>query len=157
MPATLVIAELTFREAARRKILLAALVLGLVFLTVYGFGFNFVQRESASSGARFSRPSRRPRLRPLRYRLHRRLDRARRLVHAESDRGERGRRREPHLSRRGPVAPRRAEMQSPLVAALGFSPFTSPSVPSPLLVGYAALYAAVAFARAVREFARRDL
>ena len=42
---TLVIARLTFREAARKRILLAALVLGLVFLIVYGLGFNFVQND----------------------------------------------------------------------------------------------------------------
>ena len=34
------------------------------------------------------------------------------------------------------------EMQSPLVAALGVSPFSAASVPSPLMVGYAILYAA---------------
>ena len=42
---TIVIARLTFREAARKRILLAALVLGLVFLIVYGLGFNFVQND----------------------------------------------------------------------------------------------------------------
>lgn len=41
----LVIASLTFREAARRKILLAALVLGLLFLLVFGLGFHFITRE----------------------------------------------------------------------------------------------------------------
>jgi hypothetical protein len=35
---TLVIARLTFKEAARRKILLATLVLGIVFLIVFGLG-----------------------------------------------------------------------------------------------------------------------
>ncbi len=49
------------------------------------------------------------------------------------------------------------EMQSPLVAALGFSPFTSRSVPSPLMVAYAALYAGVILALAVRKFRQRDL
>lgn len=39
------IALLTFREAARRKILLAALLLGLVFLVVYGLGFHFLTLE----------------------------------------------------------------------------------------------------------------
>jgi Cu-processing system permease protein len=43
--ATWVIARLTFLEAARRKILLAALVLGLVFLVVYGLGFYYIQQE----------------------------------------------------------------------------------------------------------------
>jgi Cu-processing system permease protein len=49
------------------------------------------------------------------------------------------------------------EIQSPLVAALGFSPFSSTSVPSPLMVVYAGLYLLVALALAVRTFARRDL
>ena len=38
----LVIARLTFREAARRKILLAALLLSLVFLTVFGVGTHLI-------------------------------------------------------------------------------------------------------------------
>ena len=42
---TLTIARLTFREASRRKILLAALLLGLLFLVVYGLGFHFIMRE----------------------------------------------------------------------------------------------------------------
>jgi Cu-processing system permease protein len=42
---TLTIARLSFREASRRKILLAALLLGLLFLTVYGLGFHFIMRE----------------------------------------------------------------------------------------------------------------
>lgn len=42
-----VIAQLTFREAARRKILLAAVVLGALFLVVYGIGLGFIaQKES---------------------------------------------------------------------------------------------------------------
>jgi Cu-processing system permease protein len=41
----MVIASLTFREAARRRILLAALALGIVFLIVYGLGFHFISRE----------------------------------------------------------------------------------------------------------------
>lgn len=49
---TLVIARLTFREAARRKILLAALLLGLAFLGVYGIGFHFVNKEIGSSVGR---------------------------------------------------------------------------------------------------------
>lgn len=39
---TFVIARLTFFEALRRKILLAALLLGLLFLIVYGLGFHFI-------------------------------------------------------------------------------------------------------------------
>jgi hypothetical protein len=49
------------------------------------------------------------------------------------------------------------EMQSPLVAALGVSPFSAASVPSPLMVAYALLYAALALGLAVRLFSRRDL
>jgi hypothetical protein len=48
-------------------------------------------------------------------------------------------------------------MQSPLVAALGVSPFTSSSVPSPLMLVYAALYLLAALALALRQFKRRDL
>ncbi len=43
--ATWIIARLTFREAARRKILWAALILGLAFLVLYGVGVYFIQRE----------------------------------------------------------------------------------------------------------------
>jgi len=47
---SLIIARLTFLEAGRRKILLAALILGLIFLVVFALGFNFilgeVERES---------------------------------------------------------------------------------------------------------------
>jgi ABC-type transport system involved in multi-copper enzyme maturation permease subunit len=46
MNATLVITRLTFREASRRKILLAALLLGLVFLIVFGIGFYYIHREA---------------------------------------------------------------------------------------------------------------
>lgn len=49
------------------------------------------------------------------------------------------------------------EMQSPLVQALGFSPFTSGSVPSLMMIGYAVFYAAVALILAIRQFRRRDL
>ena len=49
------------------------------------------------------------------------------------------------------------EMQSPLVQALGFSPFSSGSVPSPIMIGYAILYASMALLLAIRQFRRRDL
>jgi ABC-type transport system involved in multi-copper enzyme maturation permease subunit len=42
---TLTIARLSFREASRRRILLAALLLGLLFLAVYGRGFHFIMVE----------------------------------------------------------------------------------------------------------------
>jgi len=45
IPRTFVIARLTLKEAARRKILLAALLLGLIFLVVYGLGFHYISRE----------------------------------------------------------------------------------------------------------------
>jgi hypothetical protein len=48
-------------------------------------------------------------------------------------------------------------MQSPLAVASGFSPFTSASAPSPLMVYYATFYAALMLAWAVRLFSRRDL
>jgi ABC-type transport system involved in multi-copper enzyme maturation permease subunit len=44
-----VIARLTFREAARRKILLAALLLGLIYLAIYGVGFYYVNQDTTSS------------------------------------------------------------------------------------------------------------
>lgn len=49
------------------------------------------------------------------------------------------------------------EMQSPLVAALGFSPFTSNYVPSPAMLVYAGLYLLVVLYLANRQFSRRDL
>ncbi len=49
------------------------------------------------------------------------------------------------------------EMQSPLVGALGFSPFANASTPSLTMVGYAAVYLAVALAFAILRFGRRDL
>ncbi len=47
---TWVIARLTFREASRRKIVFAALVLGVVFLGVYGAGLYFIRQDLARSG-----------------------------------------------------------------------------------------------------------
>jgi Cu-processing system permease protein len=49
------------------------------------------------------------------------------------------------------------EMQSPLAGVIGTTPFTASSVPSPLMIEYAALYAAVILALAIRQFKRRDL
>ena len=46
---TLVLARLTFREAGRRKILLAALVLGLIYLAIYAVGFYYVDQEMTRS------------------------------------------------------------------------------------------------------------
>jgi Cu-processing system permease protein len=48
-------------------------------------------------------------------------------------------------------------MQSPVVSAMGFSPFTSGSVPSPLMVWYALIYMIVTLTLAIRIFSRRDL
>ena len=45
----LVIARLTFREAGRRKILLAALLLGLIYLAIYAVGFYYVDQETTRS------------------------------------------------------------------------------------------------------------
>jgi Cu-processing system permease protein len=47
---TWVIARLTFREASRRRIVLAALVLGVVFLGVYGAGLYFIRQDLMRSG-----------------------------------------------------------------------------------------------------------
>ncbi|MEJ2264198.1 MAG: ABC transporter permease subunit [Anaerolineales bacterium] len=49
------------------------------------------------------------------------------------------------------------EMQSPMVRALGFSPFSSPSVPSPVMIWYAVFYTMAALWLAIRLFAKRDL
>lgn len=49
------------------------------------------------------------------------------------------------------------EMQSPLAGALGFSPFSSASVPSQLMIVYAALYLSAALGLAIWQFRRRDL
>ena len=46
---TFVMARLTFREAARRWVLWAALALGLVFLTVYAVAFNEMNKDMTSS------------------------------------------------------------------------------------------------------------
>jgi len=49
------------------------------------------------------------------------------------------------------------EMQSPISAALGISPFGTTSVPSPLMIGYAVIYLVLALMAAVSIFKHRDL
>ena len=49
------------------------------------------------------------------------------------------------------------ELQSPMVTAMGFSPFSSVSVPSLLMIGYAVLYTVAALALAISLFQKRDL
>jgi len=49
------------------------------------------------------------------------------------------------------------EMQSPVLNAVGFSPFSAISVPSGLMVLYACLYMTLAFLLALRRFSERDL
>jgi ABC-type transport system involved in multi-copper enzyme maturation permease subunit len=49
---TFTIAKLTFREAARRKILIAAFLLGLAFLIVFGIGFHYINRELGNTVGR---------------------------------------------------------------------------------------------------------
>lgn len=49
-----IIARLTFMEASRRKILLAALILGLVFLLIFGLGFHFIIADVRTSRGGFS-------------------------------------------------------------------------------------------------------
>jgi len=51
MRAVLILARLTFHEAWRRRIALAALVLGGAFLLVYLVGFYFIRTEALQSGA----------------------------------------------------------------------------------------------------------
>lgn len=49
------------------------------------------------------------------------------------------------------------EMQTPLSGALGMSPFATVSVPSPLMIGYTAVYLLAIGAVAIRSFQKRDL
>jgi Cu-processing system permease protein len=49
------------------------------------------------------------------------------------------------------------EMQSPVTTAMRLGPFAMVSVPSEAMVGYAAVYLALAFALALLRFSRRDL
>lgn len=49
------------------------------------------------------------------------------------------------------------EMQSPLVGALNFSPFSNASVPSLMMVAYAAVYLTAILALAVHQFGVKDL
>jgi ABC-type transport system involved in multi-copper enzyme maturation permease subunit len=51
MSPILVIARLTFREAWRRRIVTAAIVLGGAFLLLFSLGFFFIRGEAARSGA----------------------------------------------------------------------------------------------------------
>ena len=53
--ATFIIARLTFKEAVRRRILLAAFLLGLAFLLLYGTGFSLM---SDQIGRQFQGPTR---------------------------------------------------------------------------------------------------
>ena len=46
----LVIARLTLKEAIRRKIVVGALLLGAVFLAVFGLGLHFVQQDMIRTG-----------------------------------------------------------------------------------------------------------
>ena len=48
-------------------------------------------------------------------------------------------------------------MESPLIQAIGFSPFTAASPPSPVMVLYALIYTLVVMGMAVRQFNRRDM
>lgn len=51
------IAALTFREAVRRRIVLAALILGTAFLVLYGLGFYFIQQDFSVASRHFRPPS----------------------------------------------------------------------------------------------------
>jgi len=45
-----IVAKLTLREAARRKILLAAILLSVAFLSVYGVGLHYIHMELMKTG-----------------------------------------------------------------------------------------------------------
>jgi ABC-type transport system involved in multi-copper enzyme maturation permease subunit len=49
------------------------------------------------------------------------------------------------------------EMQTPLARVSGLTPFTSTTVPSTIMIVYAAVYIVVMLALALRQFSRRDL
>ncbi len=49
------------------------------------------------------------------------------------------------------------EMQTPLAGALGMSPFSTVSVPSPLMIGYTVLYLLAMLTVAIRVFEKRDI
>jgi hypothetical protein len=49
------------------------------------------------------------------------------------------------------------EMQSPISAAIGMSPFSTVSVPSPLMVGYAVIYLIIMLMATISMFNQRDL
>jgi hypothetical protein len=52
---TIVIAKLTFREASRRWVLWVTLLLGLMFLIVYGLGFREILKELPNNTSRLQR------------------------------------------------------------------------------------------------------
>ena len=49
------------------------------------------------------------------------------------------------------------EMQTPLAGALGMSPFSTISVPSPLMIAYTVIYLLIMLTIAVRVFEKRDI
>ena len=49
------------------------------------------------------------------------------------------------------------ELQSPLINALGVSPFTTSSYPSAAMIIYAVFFLLLVFGLAVRRFGNRDL
>ena len=51
MNSTWVITRLTLREAVRRKITIAAGIIGILFLALYAFGFNFIRAQSNNGHA----------------------------------------------------------------------------------------------------------
>lgn len=52
MNTIITITKLTFREAIRRRIVVAALILGVAFLALYGLGFHFIQQDMAQATLR---------------------------------------------------------------------------------------------------------
>ena len=51
MSAISIIARLTFREAIRRRIMLAGLVLGVAFVIIYSIGIHFIFGQIAGEAA----------------------------------------------------------------------------------------------------------
>jgi Cu-processing system permease protein len=52
---TLIITRLTFREAARKRILVAALALGVIFLVTYALGVHFIRDDMERQGQHLQR------------------------------------------------------------------------------------------------------
>ena len=205
-----IIARLTLREVVRRRMVLAAGLLGLAFLLIYNLGFFFLYRDIRASGGLGPTLARNEFFNFISmagmYAVNFLGIVMAALIAADTLAGEIGtgtiqavvtkplRRAEVVLGKwlgfvilltlyltlmgggvfvslwaqAGYQAPhvltglalwKRAanEMTTPLVRELGFSPFTSNSVPSVAMIVYAGFYLAAALWFAIRRFRARDL